>query len=101
MKQEPGGCEMIKLQLFSENVVTFMKADVNGEKARSVFQYLKNALPGVFATPGIKWNFTKFLIDSTGKSVARFDPVILPMDEAIRLAIEEKKNALLATKRNL
>ena len=66
-----------------------------------MFQYLKNALPGVFATPGIKWNFTKFLIDSTGKSVARFDPVILPMDEAIRLAIEEKKNALLATKRNL
>lgn len=35
----------------------------------------------------IKWNFTKFLIDSEGQVVRRFEPVA-PMDE-IKASIQE------------
>ncbi len=41
--------------------------------------YLKNAKSGLLG-PSIKWNFTKFLVDRTGKVVARYAPT----DEAGR-----------------
>ncbi len=31
-------------------------------------------LPGTLGIKGIKWNFTKFLIDADGRPVARFGP---------------------------
>ena len=50
----------------------FAKIDVNGDAAHPLFKHLKNAAPGVLGTEGIKWNFTKFLIDREGKPVARY-----------------------------
>ena len=60
--------------------VTFQltqKIDVNGKDTDPVFEYLKNSLPGM---PGndIKWNFTKFLIDSSGEPFKRYAPTTLP-----------------------
>jgi glutathione peroxidase len=60
--------------------VTFQlseKIDVNGKHTHPVFRYLKDQLPG---SPGnrIKWNFTKFLIDSQGNPYKRFAPVTKP-----------------------
>ncbi|MEJ2580807.1 MAG: glutathione peroxidase [Acidobacteriota bacterium] len=37
----------------------------------------------------IKWNFTKFLINGDGEVVARFEPNVDPMDDAIVDAVEE------------
>ncbi len=55
----------------------FSKCAVNGQSTHPVFQYLKAELPG-FLTNAIKWNFTKFLIDSEGRPVRRFAPTTTP-----------------------
>ncbi len=64
----------------------FAKIDVNGADASPLYQHLKAVKPGVLGTEGIKWNFTKFLIDREGNVVKRFAPKDKP--EAIRSAIE-------------
>ena len=55
----------------------FSKVDVNGEFAEPLFDYLTSW--GENGTGGdIKWNFTKFLIDSEGNIVHRYEPEIEP-----------------------
>ena len=51
----------------------FAKIDVNGSKAHPLYNYLKNAKSGLLGS-SIKWNFTKFLVDRSGKVVARHAP---------------------------
>ena len=53
----------------------FPKVMVNGKQAHPLFRYLTNALPGFLGTQSVKWNFTKFIIDRTGKPVRRFSPI--------------------------
>ncbi|NJX17556.1 glutathione peroxidase, partial [Tamlana crocina] len=55
----------------------FAKVDVNGNNGHPLFKYLKKELGGILGSK-IKWNFTKFLIDRTGKPVKRFAPVTKP-----------------------
>ncbi len=56
----------------------FSKIDVNGENAHPLFEYLKKEEKGFLGTEGIKWNFTKFLVDRSGKVIARFAPTTKP-----------------------
>jgi glutathione peroxidase len=75
--QEPGNeaeiksfCDLnygVKFPLFS-------KIDVNGENTHPLYGYLKKELPGVLGSEGIKWNFTKFLVDRDGNVVKRYAP---------------------------
>lgn len=56
--------------------VTFPMHDlvkVNGKDAHPLFNYLTDNTKG-FLSNGIKWNFTKFLIDQDGNIVSRFSP---------------------------
>ena len=62
------------------------KIDVNGPKAHPLYNYLRKARKGVLGTEGIKWNFTKFLVDRTGSVKARFAPTTEP--KALEGAIE-------------
>ena len=55
----------------------FSKIEVNGKNAHPIYKYLKKEINGLFGGK-IKWNFTKFLIDSTGKPVKRFSPITKP-----------------------
>jgi glutathione peroxidase len=55
----------------------FAKIDVNGEKADPLFTFLKEQKKGVLLK-NIKWNFTKFLIDSQGQVVERYAPTTEP-----------------------
>lgn len=55
----------------------FEKIDVNGEKAHSIYKFLKSNAKGIL-TNDIKWNFTKFLIDKEGNVVERFAPTTKP-----------------------
>ena len=55
----------------------FSKIEVNGKNAHPIYKYLKGELGGIFGSK-IKWNFTKFLIDSTGKPIKRFSPTTVP-----------------------
>ena len=52
---------------------TFAKIDVNGENEDPLYEYLKNEIGGL-AGKKIKWNFTKFLVDSEGNVVKRYAP---------------------------
>ncbi|WFD43999.1 glutathione peroxidase [Malassezia psittaci] len=54
------------------------KSDVNGAKANEVFKFLKHEKPGMLGLEGIKWNFTKFLVDKHGKVVERYSPTTKP-----------------------
>lgn len=64
----------------------FAKIDVNGSGEHPLYALLKKEAPGFLGTKGIKWNFTKFLVDRSGEVVARFGPMKKP--EAIAAAIE-------------
>ncbi len=76
----------------------FDKVDVNGENESPLFAYLKSKQgfkgfgngtqakfmdemmkkndPDYASKPDVKWNFTKFLVDSKGEVVARFEPTV-------------------------
>jgi glutathione peroxidase len=60
----------------------FAKVDVNGDDTHPIFAFLKAGAPGVLGTEGIKWNFTKFLVDREGKVVARYASAYKPEDMA-------------------
>ena len=48
----------------------------NGEQAKFMDEMLKKQDPDYASKPDIKWNFTKFLVDSKGNVVARFEPTV-------------------------
>ena len=60
----------------------FSKIDVNGDKADPLFTYLKKEAKGLLGTEAVKWNFTKFLTDKSGKKVDRFATATVPEDLA-------------------
>ncbi|MFN3887231.1 MAG: glutathione peroxidase [Aquabacterium sp.] len=79
--QEPGDEAEIKSFCSLNYDVTFpmfAKVEVNGPGAHPLFQALKQQAPGLLGSEGIKWNFTKFLLDAQGQVVDRFAPVTRP-----------------------
>ncbi len=82
-QQEPGTAEQIQsfcTARFGVSFPLFAKLDVNGSNAHPLYQYLTKAAPGIFGSEGIKWNFTKFLVDKSGKVVKRYPPTTKPED---------------------
>lgn len=55
----------------------FAKVDVKGEQAEPLFQHLVSEKKGLLSE-GIKWNFTKFLVDREGNVVKRYAPQTSP-----------------------
>jgi glutathione peroxidase len=87
--QEPGDeAEIASFCKLSYDVEfpMFAKVDVNGDAAHPLWQALKKSAPGLLGSEAIKWNFTKFLVDRSGKVVDRFAPTTKP--EAIASHIE-------------
>lgn len=60
----------------------FAKIDVNGDHTHPVYQLLKAEAPGVLGTEGVKWNFTKFLVDRSGKVTGRYASTTKPEELA-------------------
>ncbi|MES2032002.1 MAG: glutathione peroxidase [Pseudomonadota bacterium] len=86
--QEPGDSRQIESFCEANYHVTFPlfeKIDVNGANAHPLYNYLKSEKSGLLGA-GIKWNFTKFLVDRSGKVVERFAPTTKP--ESLREKIE-------------
>ncbi len=80
-QQEPGDESEIGafcMKNYGVSFPMFAKVDVNGDAAHPLWRFLKAAKRGVLGTPGIKWNFTKFLVDRTGDVVARYAPLTKP-----------------------
>ena len=86
--QEPGDAKQIEQFCATNYAVSFplfAKIEVNGGGAHPLYQYLKSEKSGLLGS-SIKWNFTKFLIDRSGKVVARHAPTTSP--EALTKEIE-------------
>ncbi|GAF05867.1 glutathione peroxidase [Saccharicrinis fermentans] len=80
--QEPGDEKSISEGCLINYGVTFpmfSKIDVNGENAHPLYKYLKKELKGTLLNT-IKWNFTKFLIDTEGNPLKRFAPTTKPKE---------------------
>lgn len=79
--QEPGSAEEIanfcKLT-YDVSFPVMGKIDVNGDDAAPIYQYLKDEAPGLLGSKAIKWNFTKFLVDRSGKILKRYAPQTKP-----------------------
>lgn len=87
--QEPGNDaeiqEFCSLN-FNVNFPLFKKVEVNGPNTAPLYDFLKQTAPGLLGSKSIKWNFTKFLVDSQGNVVKRYGPQTKP--EAIDADIE-------------
>jgi glutathione peroxidase len=80
-KQDPGSNEEIQefCQLnYGVSFPMFGKIEVNGSGADPLYKHLKKAAPGALGTEGIKWNFTKFLVNREGEVVGRYSPTTKP-----------------------
>jgi len=78
--QEPGNAEEIASFCSLTYDVSFpmmRKIDVNGPAAHPLYVWLKGEKTGLLGS-GIKWNFTKFLIDREGRVAGRFAPTATP-----------------------
>lgn len=110
-EQEPGTNEEVQQFCRLNYGVTFQifeKGDVRGETAQPLFKYLteqqgfkgfdknhpiaeklesalKENFPEYLEGDGIKWNFTKFLVNRDGEVVERFEPTTAPSDMATKI----------------
>ncbi len=91
--QEPGSNQEIKIftkESFDVNFQMFEKVDVKGSNIHPLFKYLTKKKKGLLGGV-IKWNFTKFLVDSSGNVVDRYAPSTPPskLEEKIKELIKE------------
>jgi glutathione peroxidase len=79
--QEPGDANEIASFCRLTYDVTFPmfgKIEVNGPGADPLYVFLKDQKAGLLGVRAIKWNFTKFLTDRSGRVMARFAPSDTP-----------------------
>jgi glutathione peroxidase len=89
--QEPGRAEEIAEFCSATYGVTFPmteKVEVNGADRHPVYDELVQVPDRTGRSGDIAWNFEKFLVDGSGKVVARFEPGVVPDDEQVTTAIE-------------
>jgi glutathione peroxidase len=79
--QEPGDASTIAnfcQKNYGVSFQMFDKIDVNGDGAHPIYKYLTHSAPGLLGSEGIKWNFTKFLVNKKGEVVKRYAPTVTP-----------------------
>jgi len=92
-QQEKGSEEEIAgfcMKNYGVSFPMFSKIDVNGDDAHPLYSYLKKAASGILGSKGVKWNFTKFLVDQDGNVIKRYAPTTKPEE------IAEKVRQLLS-----
>ena len=91
--QEPGTAEEIAEFCSATYGVTFPmteKIDVNGEDRHEIYRTLVETPTENGESGDISWNFEKFLVDGTGRVVARFSPRVEPGDPRLVDAVESQ-----------
>ena len=89
--QEPGTNEEIKKFCSNKYNVTFpmmAKVSVLGDDKAPLYSFLTGKETDPQYAGDIKWNFTKFLFDRSGRPVARFEPATTPDSPEVTAAIE-------------
>ena len=90
--QEPGDEAEIKnfcSLTYDVSFPMYSKVEVNGDNTHPLYKKLKKDAKGLLGSEGIKWNFTKFLVDPQGKVVKRYASATTPA------AIEKELAGLL------
>jgi glutathione peroxidase len=90
MGQEPGSNEEILefcRSSFQVDFPLFAKLTVQGDSIHPLYKTLTTEVAQSLRGP-IKWNFTKFLVDTQGHVVGRFEPRVDPLDPELLKAIE-------------
>ncbi len=90
--QEPGSDEEIQSFCSLKYNVTFpmfAKVSVKGGGKAPLYRFLTDKKSNPATGGGIRWNFTKFLADRSGKVIARFAPSVAPEAPEVIRAIEE------------
>jgi glutathione peroxidase len=88
--QEPGSNEDIKEFTAEKFEVTFPlmdKVHASGDEISPLYKTLTESGPETTRGP-VRWNFTKFLLDTDGKIVTRFESKVDPMSSDVKAAIE-------------
>lgn len=89
--QEPGSAEEIEQFCSVTYGVTFPmfdKIDVNGPERHGLYAELTAVADGDGVAGDVQWNFEKFLIDASGRPVARFRPGTAPDDPGLLKEID-------------
>ena len=68
------------LREFEISFPLFSKIEVNGPQTHALYQFLKEEEPALGDQHAIEWNFTKFLVDRSGRVVHRYAPKFSPGD---------------------
>lgn len=92
MSQEPGTEAEIKEFCSTKYNVTFpmfAKISVKGADQHPLYTFLTNKQSDPGFDGDISWNFNKFLLDPSGKVVARFGSADTPESEKVTSAIEK------------
>lgn len=92
LSQEPGTDEEIKTFCSLRYNVTFpmfSKISVKGQDIHPLYRFLTEKPTDPEFAGDIKWNFNKFLVDKSGKIIARFESKIKPEDPELVAAIEK------------
>lgn len=90
--QEPGSEEQIKEFCTTTYGVTFpmfSKISVKGEDIHPLYKYLTSGEANPDVAGEITWNFNKFLVDPSGKVIARFASADKPESEKVVNAIRQ------------
>jgi glutathione peroxidase len=90
--QEPGTNEEIKSFCTLKYHVTFpmfAKVSVKGSDKSPLYQFLTDKKANPSTGGGIRWNFTKFLVDRNGKVIARFGSSVPPDAPELLAAVEK------------
>ncbi len=90
-QQEPGSDAEIKTfcqTKFGVEFPMFAKISVQGEDKAPLYKELTDKKTNGEFAGEIPWNFTKFLVNTEGKVVARFKPKMKPNDPAVIAKIE-------------
>jgi glutathione peroxidase len=92
MGQEPGTEKEIKefcTLKYHVSFPMFSKISVKGEDQHPLYTFLTNKQSDPEFAGDITWNFNKFLVDRSGKIVARFSSKDTPESDAITAAIDK------------
>ncbi len=90
--QEPGSDEEIKTFCSAKYNVTFpifSKISVKGDDIHPLYKLLTSKESDPEFGGDIKWNFNKFLVDKSGKIIARFEPPVKPESDQVIQAVEK------------
>src|SRR5271170_2828209 len=91
-QEEPEGNDAIKQFAVGKYKVTFpifAKISLTGEHMSPLYQFLTDKQANPTTGGPIRWNFTKFLANSDGKIVQRFEPDVTPDSPELAVAIEK------------